>query len=41
MTLTCRWVKDQAGDLVMKWTQDPVPAPKLQTRRPTRESKAA
>jgi len=24
MTLTCKWVKDQTGDLVMKWTGDKV-----------------
>jgi hypothetical protein len=41
MTLTCQWVKDQAGDLVMKWTEDAVPVLKLQTRRLTEESKAA
>ena len=28
MTLTGKWVKDQAGDLVMKWTGDEVPAMK-------------
>ena len=25
MTLTCKWVKDQRGDLVMKWTGDEIP----------------
>ena len=25
MTLTCTWVKDPAGSLVMKWTVDEVP----------------
>jgi hypothetical protein len=28
MTLTCKWVKDQMGDLVMKWTGDEVPVMK-------------
>jgi hypothetical protein len=41
MKLTCQWVKDQAGDLVMKWTQDAAPVLTLQTRRLTEESKAA
>jgi hypothetical protein len=41
MTLTCQWVKDRAGDRVMKWTQEPVPVLKLQTRRLIQESKVA
>jgi hypothetical protein len=28
MTLTCKWVKDQMGELVMKWTGDEVPVMK-------------
>jgi len=41
MTLTCTWVTDPAGSLVMKWTEDAVPVLKIQTRRLTEESKAA
>jgi hypothetical protein len=32
MTLTCTWVKDPAGSLVMEWTIDEVPM--RQQRRP-------
>lgn len=38
MTLTCKWVKDRSGDLVMKWTEDEVPVMKPETRTLTRES---
>jgi len=41
MTLTCTWVKDQNGELVMKWTEDEVSVMKPETRRLTTESKAA
>ena len=27
MTLICKWVKDPAGGLVMKWTRDEAPMP--------------
>ena len=40
MTLTCTWVKDRTGALVMNWG-DNGPMPKPQTRRPAQESKAA
>lgn len=40
MTLTCKWVKDRTGALVMNWgDQGPMPMP--QTRRPAQESKYA
>jgi len=38
MTLTCKWVKDQTGDLVMKWTGDKGPVMKPGTRKLARES---
>ena len=41
MTLTCTWVKDRTGALVMNWTEDEGAMPKPQTRRPAQESKAA
>jgi hypothetical protein len=41
MTLTCKWVKDRTGDLVMKWTGDEVSMMKPETRRLTEESKRA
>jgi hypothetical protein len=41
MTLTCKWVKDPTGALVMKWTEDEVPVIKPETRRFTEDSKAA
>jgi hypothetical protein len=41
MTLTCKWVKDPTGALVMKWTEDEVPVIKPETRRLTEDSKAA
>jgi hypothetical protein len=37
MTLKCTWVKDQTGDLVMKWTGDEVPVLKPGTRKPANE----
>jgi hypothetical protein len=33
MTLTCKWVKDQMGDLVMKWTADEVLVMKPEMRK--------
>jgi hypothetical protein len=33
MTITGKWVKDQAGDLVMKWTGDEIPVMKPGTRK--------
>jgi hypothetical protein len=36
MTLTCTWVKDPAGSLVMKWTVDEVPM--RQRRNPQNKS---
>lgn len=41
MTLICKWVKDQTGDLVMKWTGNEVPMTKPETQWPTEGSKAA
>ena len=32
MTLTCKWVHDQAGALVMKWTGHHGPAMREQSR---------
>jgi len=38
MTLTCKWVKNQAGDLVMKWTGDEVPVIRPEMRKLAKES---
>jgi hypothetical protein len=38
MTLTCKWAKDQMGDLVMKWTGDEVPVMKPEMRKLAKES---
>ena len=41
MTLTCKWVKDGTGALVMKWTEDEVPVIKPETLRLIEEAEAA
>jgi hypothetical protein len=38
MTLTCTWVKDQAGALVMKWAGGELAVIKPGTRKLARES---
>jgi hypothetical protein len=38
MTLTGKWVKDQMGDLVMKWTGDEILVMKPGTRKLVKES---